>query len=292
MAEFVGKCILLKNLKVYQWFFAIYGLNLPPFLIYRKKKDLKYYGFYLLYLLYNMLLIILVIWSMNGHIVLVIVSSVRNSFDRMTTLSAHCQNVLIVIMQIQMIFKVWFASQNLENILKTIENIETKSPFHVTEQQFARRLLSRTGLCLIILSFLIFYLNFQLIAMDMALGLRLGNILFLISVQMKSLEYTIYMNVIYEFLEYLLKNLKSLKERIDKEPLKRIYHLEYHYVKSLKQNQLLLLEICLLVDKLEQYFACPILTLFFFNGISVLCTVNWGYVRYIYETEPVNQICK
>lgn len=292
MTEFINNCILLKTLKPYQWIFAIFGLNLPPFLLSQKEKDLKYQAFHLLYLFYTVLLIILAVWCSHDHIVLVMNATSKYDLDGLTKLSAHIQSVLIVILQLQTIYKIWFNSQTLKNILQTIENMETKSPFHLREQQLLRRLLSRTGLCIIVLSVLLFYLNFQLIVQNMFLPLRLANIFSLMSVQLKSLEYGIYVQVIYEFLEQLFKSLKNLKEKIDKESWKRLEPLSFYYVKGLKQNQLLLLEINSLVEKLEQYFAWPILMLFFFNGLSILCTVNWGYVRYTYETQNWNQFCK
>ncbi|XP_046801871.1 putative gustatory receptor 98b [Lucilia cuprina] len=73
------------------------------------------------------------------------------------------------------------------------------------------------------------------------------------------------------------------------EPNRRV-SLARIYSKTLKQNQIDLMEIWTLANKLEQYFAWPILLLFFYNGIDILTTTSWAYVQYVYETRLIYQI--
>ncbi|KNC32871.1 putative gustatory receptor 98b [Lucilia cuprina] len=122
--------------------------------------------------------------------------------------------------------------------------------------------------------------------------LLLDNLLLsflMMSLQLKSLEYGIYLQIIYIFLKHLLRNIKELKENIAKEPNRRV-SLARIYSKTLKQNQIDLMEIWTLANKLEQYFAWPILLLFFYNGIDILTTTSWAYVQYVYETRLIYQI--
>ncbi|XP_037809733.1 putative gustatory receptor 98b [Lucilia sericata] len=287
--------ILLKELRIYQCIFSVFGLNLPPFLIYRSHKGVKYYFVLITYIMYSLILLAAAIWAAHRHNYIVKKAALRYNLDVMTEYVTYIQNVAMAGLQLLFEFKSCCCCHKLCEILLSIRKLELKMltmcPAILKEQALKRRLMMTTapGLFLSV-SFLI-YFNSMLLGGDLELKNKLLAVIFLMTIQIKFLEFGSYVQLIYEYLSMLLKSLRCLKEKVTNTTARK-KPLEWYFWKTLKQNQASLIEIWLLVYKLEQYFAWPILLLFLYNGIIILCTVSWAYVRYIYETNPVYQISK
>lgn len=93
MSAFLSDSIFLKELKVYQWIFSLFGLNFPPFLLYNLQKNFKYYIVLVLYLIYSIILICFVLWAGNVHNVLVRDVTDLFHLDSMTEILTYIQNM-------------------------------------------------------------------------------------------------------------------------------------------------------------------------------------------------------
>ncbi|KNC23469.1 putative gustatory receptor 98c [Lucilia cuprina] len=167
----------------------------------------------------------------------------------------------------------------------------TICPVILKKQLLRRCLMTTTAPGLFILVSFLIYFNVMLIGIELELKYKFLAAMFLMTIQIKFLEYGIYVQLIYEYLSMLLESLRCLKENVNRSA-ERKQSMDWSFCKYFKQNQACLQETWLLVYRLEQYFAWPILLLFLYNGIIILCTVSWAYVRYIYETEFVYQIIR
>ncbi|XP_023298656.2 putative gustatory receptor 98b [Lucilia cuprina] len=285
--------ILLKELKVYQWIFSIFGLNLPPFLIYRSQKDFKYYFVLLIYIVYCLILISTAMWAAHSHNDIVKKGTLRYNLDFMTALVSYIQNVAMAGLQLLFEFKCCCCYHKFCEILLSIRKLErnifTMCPVILKKQPLRRCLMMTTAPGLFILVSFLIYFNVMLIGIDLELKYKFLAAMFLMTIQIKFLEYGIYVQLIYEYLSMLLESLRCLKENVNNSA-ERKQSLDWSFCKYFKQNQACLQETWFLVYRLEQYFAWPVLLLFLYNGIIILCTVSWGYVRYTYETEFVYQI--
>ncbi|XP_037809750.1 putative gustatory receptor 98b, partial [Lucilia sericata] len=267
--------ILLKELKIYQWIFSVFGFNLPPFLIYRPQKDVKYYFVLIIYILYCLILLGGAIWAAYVHNIIVRKATLRHHLDFMTELVTYIQNVAMAGLQLLFVYKSCCCHRKLWDILLSIKKLEqimlTICPIMFDDQVLKKRLLLTTAPGLFFsVSFLI-YFNIMLLASNMELRDKLLAVIFLMTVQMKFLEYGIYVQLLYEYLLMLLKSLRSIKGKVEnavgwKKPL------EWYFCKTLRLNQGALMKIWFLIYKLEQYFAWPMLLLFFYNVIIIMCT--------------------
>ncbi|XP_065365704.1 putative gustatory receptor 98b [Calliphora vicina] len=197
-------------------------------------------------------------------------------------------------LQILMEYKSCCCHHKLLEIMQLINKLEQNMleicPVMFKDQKLRKRLMLTTGLCLFIMVSFLIYLHYILVATDLPQIHKLLVVFFSMTVQMKFLEYGIYVQLIFEYLLMLMKSLECLKGKVENED--RQEPLAGYYQQTLRKNQVSLLEVWFLVYKLEQYFAWPILLLFFHNGIVILCTVSWAYVHCLYETDSVYQIIR
>ncbi|XP_065365705.1 putative gustatory receptor 98b [Calliphora vicina] len=295
MAEDLNASILLKELKPYQWIFSIFGLNFPPFLIYRSHKDVKYYLVLIIYFLYCVILFVDAVWAAYIHSVIIKGWAVTLQLDYLTEVVTYMQNIFMAGLQLVFLYKCWCGHLNLLEILQLINKLEHNMlkicPIIFKNQMLRKRLLITTSLFLIMLVSFLILLNYYLTATNLELRNKLFFAFFLMVVQIKFLDYGIYVQLIYEYMLMLLKSLQCLREKVENE-VDRQQPLAGYYHKSLRQNQACLMEIWFVVYKLEQYFAWPIFILFFYNGIIILYTVSWAYVQYLFEIKTRYQILR
>lgn len=300
MSVILSDSILLKELKVYQWIFSLFGLNFPPVLLYNLKKDFKYYIILVIYFIYSIILICFVFWAAYVHNIIVKDATDFFHLDSMTEILTYIQNIGMFLLQLLMEYKTWFRKEKLKEILFFIQKLELQMlnicPVIFKQQKLRIRLFLSTGLSLIILISLLVMFNYYLVAGNMNLNARILVIFFLMSVHIKFLEYGCYIQIIYEYLIMLRNSLICLQEECNQEKfnwkMPRDSSLKTYYWETLKSNRLALLEFWYLVYKLEKYFGGSLFLLIFFNGIVILCTVSWAYVQYLYAIDSMYQIGK
>lgn len=295
MNGYFNNSLVLEEIKIYQWLYSLFVLNFPPLLFGRSQKGLKYYSVFILYLLYTLLLLLSVIYAAHQHNFIVKRATLEHQLDSLTEIATYMQNIGMAVMQMIISYKTWFCYKELLEILLRIKNLEgvinKLCPDFIRSRKLRQTLFLSNGLFLILLISFLVYLNFYLIAGNMDILDKCLVVFFLMSVQIKFVEYGLYVQVIYVFLKLLLKILKNLKEQVENDRDRNL-PLPGHYQKTLRQNQQLLLEIWYLVYRLENYFGWPILMLIIFNGNIILCTVSWAYVQYVYSSDSMYQICK
>ncbi|XP_061392666.1 putative gustatory receptor 98c [Musca vetustissima] len=124
------------------------------------------------------------------------------------------------------------------------------------------------------------YTSYVIIASDMPTLGKLCNSFFLAALQMKCVEYMIYLQIIYDIIHRIHLNL----ENIPKDTIGC-----WSIVQRLIKCQQQLNKTWFLVERLDRYFAAPIFLLFLHNGLCIVYTVNWAYLRIIYEPKYTTQ---
>ena len=296
MTEELKNCILLKCLRIYQWIFTLFGLNLPPFLLYRLEKDFKYYTASIVYQVYCVTVLIIAIWTVIVHNYAVYGIANIHHLDGITKNMAYIHNIALASIQILLHLKTLYGNQDLKLILDTIKVVNEKifklRSMVCVRQKLCFEILKTFGFSFILLSITVWYLILNLLSNDISLRDRSFIAFINVSLQMKFLEYGVYMRMILDYMNVTINNLKNLKTKVNEQNLRQSKKLLFSYVDDLRNNQAVLLDICDLVYKFEQYFTWPIMTLFLYNGLVILNTCNWAYMRYLYETDEVHQICK
>lgn len=100
--------------------------------------------------------------------------------------------------------------------------------------------------------------------------------------QLKSLEYCVFVLIIYELVLRLRRTLSQLQEEFqDCEQQDMLQAL----CVALKRNQLLLGRIWRLEGDVGSYFTPTMLLLFLYNGLTILHMVNWAYInKFLYDS--------
>lgn len=129
-------------------------------------------------------------------------------------------------------------------------------------------------------------------AKEMSNLVRVIFSVFVVTIQVKCVEYGVYLQLIRDLIEALGESLKSLKIQLENSKCFPHQRVPWSLWKQLLRNQQNLNNILNLIDRINLYFAGPIFIIFYLNGITILNTINWAYVGTLYEHNNEKQICK
>lgn len=290
----VKKSQLLRATFIFQWIFSIIGISLPPCLNYnldltRKQLQLMWFG----YSLYTVIQTILVCWVVYVNNVVVDAAVHNYDLDSITSVLSISINIIVAIVQIitqlmafvklNCLAIIYKRIAQLENDIllyirqyQWLQNDEFHMQFYKKCQQFPSRILIRFGLFTFVYGLLMCSINYYLVANNMSIIQKLLTIISSLSLQMKSIEYSIILQIINVFLESLHSSLLHMKCEIVKNEGK--YFMIRFFHRKLMANQCLLHRVWLLVTNVEDYFSIPLLSLYLYNGIVITHTINWLYV--------------
>ncbi|XP_061402078.1 putative gustatory receptor 98b [Musca vetustissima] len=287
---------LLRALMPLQWFYACCGVALPPILIQPPRKNSpKIFALliWFLFSLYVTLLNILVSWMVckSNEILEQVVQ--LYILDEVTKILTAVQTYDVVAVQLAMLWCIFCKRKTLREIHKIVaelerdiclfeKSLEDKSEeFQKSCYRFRRRLFSRCVVFLILHSFLLGYAKFPLVWYSLS---NFGKLLILITFHLmhaKCSEYRIMMQLLDEIITALLFSLMNLKYEIARHQILgscgAIKESKLH--EKLRSHQFLVARYWYLIKLVESYFALPMLVLFLYNGINVVHSINWIYVR-------------
>lgn len=274
--------VYIKSINIYQWIFSVFGLNLPPQLLKAVRRNSINSLLITFYLTYCILIVVFAIGISHIHHVIITNKSEISKVDVLSKLLTYTQNILLVSVQILLEIKTLRNYRDLRNILNLIAYLEDsmtvqyKSYFKKSLLKW--KLLSITGLNLILLTVFVISLNYIMILGTITIEFRLGILFLMSSLQVKCMEYGMYVQLIYEFMSCLCQTLARIIEEIEDVPLSTLHSSQQTLVQQLMHNQLLLNRILLLVSSLSKYFACSMLMIFFYNAEAILNIVNSAYI--------------
>uniref|UniRef100_A0A1I8MW65 Gustatory receptor n=1 Tax=Musca domestica TaxID=7370 RepID=A0A1I8MW65_MUSDO len=236
-----------------------------------------------IYLIYCILLAILALYTSHVHHQFILNNSVQYDLDVITKILSYAQNFLLVGVQIFIEIKTFFNGNTLRDLLELLADLEHELDEQCqdlfTKSSLKWKLLKISGLSFMTLVGLLLYLGQFLTQDTMDIPFRIGILFFMAAMQMKCIEYTVYLQVVYEFLEALWRNLVMIIEKIEHQPS------NFEMINRLLKNQLILNRILFFVNRLGEYFAWPMLMVFFYNGEAVLNIFNSAYIKHLNQKQ-------
>lgn len=209
----------VKTIKIYQWIFSIFGLQLPPILMNHHRKSYKYFIIFCLYFLYSLLLIILVIYSAYSHNCIIYLYTSKYELDDMTKILSVIQNYTLAVVQLIIEVKTFWSQRQLKEILCLIDKLEKEikaiSQDLYKEPSIWKGLLKNSGLYIMVFSLIVIYINYFIISDIMDVRIKAFMLLASAAIQMKCLEYGIFVQLILQFIIMLKRSLKDLKFNMD-----------------------------------------------------------------------------
>ncbi|KAM8703882.1 hypothetical protein ACLKA7_008502 [Drosophila subpalustris] len=136
----------------------------------------------------------------------------------------------------------------------------------------------RIGLWIIFLLVALPRLTISFITKSMAWYDKIITEFMLIVLQLKSLEYTLFVMLIHELLLRLRHKLIQLQQELT---VCEQHDLLQALVQAIRKNKNLHARIWKLVGELEGYFMLPMMMLFLYNSVCMLHHVNWAYIQSI-----------
>lgn len=271
---------LVRSLKCYQWIFSLMCLSAPPPIIYAKDKNsFTHYACFLIYIIYTIALATIAIYTTFEHNAIVEKSVIPWDLDAITVITSLLHFVCLMATFIWIQLKSFLGLPQLREIIAIIAELEQQlnrqCPQMCCNRKYNRRILLTSGLSLLILICVTMYTNYYLIANTLHFKVKIFVLFFIVCLEAKFLEFGLYIQAIYLFLETLYDSLKALYAQQPDNCLVRL--------NKLIKIQMTLNQVWLFSKKLENYFAISILLIFLFNALTVLTTVNWAYVRSIIE---------
>lgn len=287
----------LNLLQFYQWIFCIFGSNLPPILYrqdfqgFQRQLFMAFYGFYAI------LLFAVTIFANCVHNTLAHTFTMMNRLDCITELLSYGHNTGLIFAYGTMEASMFWQRNRLTEILKDIQEMENElmSMNEVTKTRVSLKwkLFRISGIWLIFASGNFLYLTYFLTGGRlMHFSFKFIISLFVVAIQLKFVEYGVYVQIINDIMEQLYNALEAIKCNVEHFPRPVHGGLPHLVSHQLLRNQQLLRQLWLLVHKINRYFALPLGLMFYQNGVAILFTVNWSYVRSLFESDDTNQICK
>ncbi|XP_030369391.1 putative gustatory receptor 98b [Scaptodrosophila lebanonensis] len=142
---------------------------------------------------------------------------------------------------------------------------------------FRWRLALNSGLLMVFLVVTYSYILVPLLAKSFTLHEQILTVFILGLLQLKCVEYCVFVQLIQELILSLKRQLQQLQREM--EDCGENDALLQALCSALRLNQLLLLRVWALVGELEAYFMLPMVLLFFSNGATIFYTVNWVYIQ-------------
>lgn len=278
-----------KAINIYQWIFSIFGLTLPPILKQRNLKTWKYYMLFIVYLLYCTILICIVIYAAYVYYIFVTMVSERIPIDSITKILGYTHNFVTTIIQFYMELKTFWNNGDIKKILQDIEQLEydtvLQSNEHWKKTTLKWKLLRVSGSSMVFMFGVLIYGNYFQLSNAVTFGMRVITLFMLMSMQLKCIEYGVYIQLVYEYLDCLSRNLVNLIEDMEEYTQSTERNLNWTLLQQLANNQIHFNRVVSLANNISHYFAYPLLMVFYYNCEAILVTVSWSYVRYAIELE-------
>lgn len=205
-------------IKFYQWIFTIFGLNLPTSLYYGDIQPLKKYLLFVCYLFYSILQIIFAVYITYTHNILVNAAVIKHQLDSITRLLSYIHNATVVILKGSIVMNMFMKHQELVQILNLIKQLEHE--IIPTDKSYRGdtgkwKLFKLSGPWLIFLVTVLIYLNYFVIAPTMIISLKIIIIICIAFMQVKCIEYAVYIQMVYFFIDSVRKSLLYLKFQME-----------------------------------------------------------------------------
>lgn len=205
-------------IKFYQWIFTIFGLNLPTSLYYGDIQPLKKYLLFVCYLFYSILQIIIAVYITYTHNILVNAAVIKHQLDSITRLLSYIHNATVVILKGSIVMNMFMKHQELVQILNLIRQLEREIIPPDTSYRGDTgkwKLFKLSGPWLIFLVTVLIYLNYFVIAPTMIISLKIIIIICIAFMQVKCIEYAVYIQMVYFFIDSVRKSLLYLKFQME-----------------------------------------------------------------------------
>ncbi|EDW24055.1 GL23926 [Drosophila persimilis] len=278
-----GRRRLLAAARPYLQIFSVFALTPPPNFFDRttnrrlRRFLIVGYGFYSLILLGVLICMSYVnVLALNAEIE-------QFKLEDFTRAMGRVQKVVLASMGIVIHLNMLLNYRRLGHIYEDIADLEMEiddasqcfggQPGH---NSFRYRLATNCGLWLVALVGLMPRFTIEAMGPFVSWPSKILSELVLIMLQLKCLEYCVFVVMVYELVLRLRHTLRQLQvELADCNQRDMLQAL----CVALRRNQQLLGRVWRLVGELEKYFTLPMMFLFLFNGLTILHVVNWAYIN-------------
>uniref|UniRef100_A0A1I8MWK0 Gustatory receptor n=1 Tax=Musca domestica TaxID=7370 RepID=A0A1I8MWK0_MUSDO len=281
---------LLKALFPWQWFYGLCGMALPPCLIWDQKLSQKVWVLawflYLLYVGFLNFLVAELVWESNTILDMFVRDYV---LDEVTKILSALQTYDIICVQLAVLWSMVGGRKTLRQIQLLVGQLERDiyayqfsledkcDLFKERCSSFARRLFWQCAVFLIIHSILLGYAKFPLLWFTFSTFKKLWVLLSFHLMHAKCSEYRTILHLLDELISALQYGLRNLKYEIRRHELLGATETTLH--EKLRSHQFLLSRYWYLVQLVEDYFSLPMLIFFLYNGLNIIHSINWIYVR-------------
>ncbi|XP_073834624.1 putative gustatory receptor 98b [Musca autumnalis] len=271
---------------MYSWIFSLFGQTLPPVLIDKNRNCWLHCLLFSIYSIYSIVLGIFALYTSHVHHQIISHNSFIFDLDVITKILSYAQNILLVGVQIFMEIKTIFAGNQLRDLLELLAELEydlivqcAQCPNSFNKYALKWKLLKISDISFVVLLTFLLYLGKFLTAEAMDTSFRIGILFFMAAMQMKCIEYSVYVQVVFEFLQAVYGNLVSIIQNLEHQPA------NFDLIKQLLKNQMILNRVLSFVSRMGEYFAWHLLAVFFYNGEAVLNIFNSAYVIHLQQNQ-------
>ncbi|XP_016949686.1 putative gustatory receptor 98d [Drosophila biarmipes] len=275
---------LLTTARPYLQVVSVFGLTPPPIFFTRTVRRRRRGYLIVGYTCYLLAILLVIIYECYANIVALHQELDLFRTDDLSRVMGSTQKIVVVLMAICNQLNMLLNFRRLRRIYEDLADLEkdiiNSFPFSVEERgmSFRCRLAIFVGLWMVLLVGLI--PRFTLVGLGPFLHWtnKVLTELVLIMIQLKSVEYCVFVFLIYELVLRLRHVLQQIMVELeDCNCRTRIQEL----CVTLKRNQLLVGRIWSLVGEIGEYFTLSMTLLFLFNGLTILHIVNWALIKSI-----------
>ncbi|XP_037943936.1 putative gustatory receptor 98b [Teleopsis dalmanni] len=287
---------ILSALEPYQWCFAYFGLMAPPpFFSSNKQTKCKTILQRLLYVMYSLVLLSITICATYINNAYISDDIAKDDLDVITAILDIGQSISVTVIQMILQMTALLGYRQLCNFLVAIVKLEEEIQWHcnmlaATDRQskrrysLRRRLALHTGILIVFLFIVMPRVQFALLIKTMPFIYKMFTVFSGIMIQIGSVQFCVFVEVIHEMLLQLEENMLLLRHEFVK-PADGNVSLQKMLYESLQANQNLLARVWHLVGTIERYYSLPMFVLLFNNSLVILHISNWIYLD---SSEPFN----
>ncbi|XP_034665036.1 putative gustatory receptor 98b [Drosophila subobscura] len=279
-----GRRCLLSAARPYLQIFSVFALTPPPNFFDRTgyRRCMRRY-LIVGYALYSLLILGIVILMSYVNVVALNEEIREFHLEDFTKAMGRVQKFVLATMGIANHLNMLLNFRRLGHIYEDIADLEME--INEASQcfggqpganSFRYRLAISCGLWLVVLVALMPRFTIQAMGPWVTFPNKILSELILIMLQLKCLEYCVFVVMVYELVLRLRHTLRQLQvELVDCNQRDMLQAL----CVALRRNQQLLGRVWRLVGELEIYFTLPMMFLFLFNGLTILHVLNWAYIN-------------
>ncbi|XP_022212016.2 putative gustatory receptor 98b [Drosophila obscura] len=276
------RCVL-SAARPYMLIFSVFALTPPPNFFDRttnqrlRRYSIVGYGFYSLFILGILICMSYVsVLALNEEIE-------QYRLEDFTRAMGRVQKIVLIIMGIVNQLNMLLNYRRLGHIYEDMADLEMEIDDasqcfggQPGRNSFRYRLAISCGLWLVLLVGLMPRMTLQAMGPWVTFPNNILSELILIMLQLKCLEYCVFVVMVYELVLRLRHTLRQLQSELA--DCNQSDMLQALCV-ALRRNQQLLGRVWRLVGELERYFTLPMMFLFLFNGVTILHVLNWAYIN-------------